>query len=774
MINKLTKSLNLAIIGLLLLLIIPVVNAQNYELRKENLPLHEWIDVGNSANGLICGTIGDPLGIGIFSCGDIKPSMVMVVIKVFNVLVLMAASVYFGWSMLAKSISAASEGEWLGKKTHNAWLPARMLVGSSLIVPIFNGFSFAQLLVITATAVGIGSAGMAVQGAEYIFPGINQKVVMPVDLPRFNDVLADIEENLNCVAGLSKKAILNNQAAKNQKRVDDVYSREVQGDSGVSNGINTNTPDVYLVAESRLVFGATTTQVNSQIMDVEFGALSPDPSLNQEDWGRAACGIHTQMFANVNKEDISIDTDNSDISAMLINFRRNFFRLYSRTIKDLSRNAMNLGRAEALGRDYDYLKVIEYYQENFDKQVEAYARNAVNSVNRQPLDKSSIMKGLRFGEWLGLGFEGLAQIPNTIKSTKGSTAKTKKTEQTTSVKSKIKKFITFGLKLAPSVQTLKKTAEAIADIQAGGIDGFVNRPIARKVNLLGQKVGGSIKSASDNPITALSNLGLVIFYWGGGAMALLLGIGFVAALVPTLTLSTVVLQVTLFFIMILLPLFFFAFRAIVYIPYIIALSWLTALLNWVAMVFEGFFAAPLWAMLHLNTDGEGIAEQPGAKRGWVFLAGLMFMPMMMVGTYFFIQGLLNVIWALFKDTVANNILSLEYGATGTEWLVPLLMILGAVFICITVAELVVTSCAQLLHAVPKAVISWIDVTYNPGVSPSEMIRADAGLTKASGQIEGRAGAGVQAMLTGRNLRPQKSQGANIAPTSPENPKNAIK
>src|SRR5260363_110891 len=61
------------------------------------------------------------------------------------------------------------------------------------------------------------------------------------------------------------------------------------------------------------------------------------------------------------------------------------------------------------------------------------------------------------------------------------------------------------------------------------------------------------------------------------------------------------------------------------LPFII---WFGGVVSWFAVVGEAMIAAPLWAMTHLDGDGEGMG--PRTPHGYIFLLNLIFRPVFMV------------------------------------------------------------------------------------------------------------------------------------------------
>ena len=165
------------------------------DLNPTNAPLKQWIDIGNSANGLLCSTVGD-LGTGLFGSCTASSSGFSSVLKTFNLAVFTIASIFIAWTIISSMISSAADGKFLGKANHSTWGPMRVVIGGAMLVPAFGGFNLAQLTMIWATAVGVGIAGAAVSGATP-----QQIYSAPVNMLQAADVAQAVAGPAACVAG---------------------------------------------------------------------------------------------------------------------------------------------------------------------------------------------------------------------------------------------------------------------------------------------------------------------------------------------------------------------------------------------------------------------------------------------------------------------------------------------------------------------------------------------------------------------------------------------
>jgi len=66
----------------------------------------------------------------------------------------------------------------------------------------------------------------------------------------------------------------------------------------------------------------------------------------------------------------------------------------------------------------------------------------------------------------------------------------------------------------------------------------------------------------------------------------------------------------------------------IYIPFVPFMNWISATVQYVAVVIQAFAAAPIWAFSHVSAEGEGMGQR--AERGYVWLLLVLFKPSLMV------------------------------------------------------------------------------------------------------------------------------------------------
>jgi conjugal transfer/type IV secretion protein DotA/TraY len=89
------------------------------------------------------------------------------------------------------------------------------------------------------------------------------------------------------------------------------------------------------------------------------------------------------------------------------------------------------------------------------------------------------------------------------------------------------------------------------------------------------------------------------------------------------------------------------------VPFI---TWVSALVQYCCIVVESIAAAPLWALAHLQADGEGMGQR--TEKGYLYLLNLLFRPILMVAGFFAASALVillgSVVTQMYIPTIAST------------------------------------------------------------------------------------------------------------------------
>lgn len=105
---------------------------------------------------------------------------------VFNMGVFIIGVVWAGYGLVSGIVETAEKGEVLGRRQSTIWMPIRLGIGVTGIVPVFAGFSPAQAFMVVMTTLGIGLANtMYTKGLQQLSSNasfMSTNLALPVGL----------------------------------------------------------------------------------------------------------------------------------------------------------------------------------------------------------------------------------------------------------------------------------------------------------------------------------------------------------------------------------------------------------------------------------------------------------------------------------------------------------------------------------------------------------------------------------------------------------------
>src|SRR5262245_50783362 len=78
--------------------------------------------------------------------------------QTFNGVVLVVGALIVVYTTIVGIISTAHEGEFMGKKFNNIWIPIRVVMGIAALIPTGSGYSGIQIIMMWVIVQGIGAA----------------------------------------------------------------------------------------------------------------------------------------------------------------------------------------------------------------------------------------------------------------------------------------------------------------------------------------------------------------------------------------------------------------------------------------------------------------------------------------------------------------------------------------------------------------------------------------------------------------------------------------
>lgn len=632
---------------------------------KANAPLNEWIDnsSGNTANQLLCSTIGDPGGTGLFGCKG-KEVALHKILKVFNLAVFSIGALFVAWVLISAIMSSAAEGEFLGKRNHSQWGPLRMTMGGAALVPAFGGFNLAQLVMVWATAVGVGIAGAGVSAASSSMETLTNTYSAPVGMLSGRDIALQLEDKTACVAKWEKQV--------NRWNSDGVEDSDATG----------------------LRWGYTVRDVSTREgigVQLFYGALGATGGYLEDD-----CGTVTIRVPDASK---ATDSGVKSIFSAIANaIRQSLPTLAGVMLTEYRNIALAAGPISAAERVASSER-IKAAADAYDAAVSSVGAAAAASAN-----SSSTKYSIAKGDWIAAGFVSVKGSIKSFEVGKGVNGQPESTEvkRQAPIKDDIPD-LTY-LDGVPSASPKDSSS-----FSATNIVSVINTELKSQVDRLGKATGShltNIAKMEGNPLVALSSFGVEISLWMAGVLvgSIVIFVGISLASVLTPAIGGVITFVGFILSALAIPLFFFGVKLAAYLPFLPAVIWTGAVLNWLVIVVEALFGAPLWAMVRLDMEGDGLNMQR-TGHGYIFLLNLFFRPIMMVGALVFAYSAMSAMFGLFVGAVSGMLNGLS--SNTSSWWAGLLMIVGAVWIVVVFAEQIITQCLGLVFLIPDKVFAWI-------------------------------------------------------------------
>lgn len=654
-----------------------------------NAPLKEWIDTGNAANTLLCSTIGDVGGTGLFGCS--KTTALHQVFKIFNLLVFSIAALFAAWGIISATISSANDGEFLGKRNSSTWGPLRMVIGGAMLVPAFNGFNLAQLVMVWATAVGVGAAGAAASGAITEMETFSNIYSAPTNIIKGNDVANQVKPKAKCVAEWVQTVKLASEQG--------VEDTEITGQEWGS------------------VIAETTVAGKGNVLTLSYGAKTGVGGYNDND-----CGEISFLLPDGAK--VTDDGAKGILDATAAAMRVNIPMLANVILDEF----VTAAKGGTVGEE-----AVKAARARIDSAIASFDTNMVLTTKAAALAANTFESKLSVGKgnWVALGFADVRAASAGVSVASGTGGRPasvpvrRPAPTSCSENSTGELYCTEG-KLATdrisdaigsinnALDTAATGVKAVSNVMGFG-DRF-NDDLNKKVGELGKTVAESMQDAakgaavvgdgSSNPLRGLISLGTAISSWMAGVI-----MWFIAASLALVAISYFVPGIggvitVLGFILtaLAIPMMAFGIKLAAYLPFLVAIVWSAALLNWLVIVIEALFGAPLWAMVHLDMEGDGLNFQR-TGHGYIFLLNLLFRPIMMVGALIFAKLAMAAVFGLFLGGVSDILNNLTN--VSSDWWGNLMMIIGAIWVTVAFAEQIVTQSMSVIFVIPDKVLAWI-------------------------------------------------------------------
>lgn len=614
--------------------------------------------------------VNDPLAAGAGS-----ETVLASLFQVTNAALLVVGALFATYIWFRNLTKIAHEGTVFDNNQHTLWAPVRVIWGFISLVPTANGWALAQLLMLwAASLLGVGIANLATEASISAFkdgkgmvvePAMPSTAAMARSIYEFNLCMHGINAGLAKIAregGLSFPAeFVQDYRSANSFVLRNASKSKVCGGAGIA----PETLEPH--ATSTSWFGPTADM--TPIYKAHVSALlSMQTSLREE-----SLKFTDAVVKQVEGSAVSLPDSNTAIAKAALDYEREVNLVARTQMESINRLAESLGSRI---KDAGWWSLGAWYQ--------TFA--AANSKLSDAVAGKAQMHGESFGGGAGDGTLRAAlskayaaqQASGSATSPLGLTASTSTTDTSKFINSA---FSSSGQKLLAYLTS--------ADFGSSG--GGTTNPLIKMKNI-GDYTLMTAEVATVTYTALSAALAAAKSTLAGKAVDLSTGVGSLA--------QGAVDAIRPFFLMIVIPLFLIGAALSIYLPLVPFIVWFGAIINWLVVVLEAIVAAPLWAIAHLDGQGEGMGHR--TTHGYLFLLNLIARPFLMV-IGFFGGGACVVV----GGTFLNQIFGSAVANVQIDSFTGLVSLLGFLYVYFCICVTLVHSSFKLILIVPDQVINWV-------------------------------------------------------------------
>lgn len=579
------------------------------------------------------------------------------VIKIFNSIMLLLGGIFMAYTIVAGTMTTAHDGTMLGKKWSSLWIPIRTSLGAVAILPIIGGgWCIAQVVVIRLAMFGVAIAN-ALWGA-YLSNGVKSAVL---DTNYHGAALASGTRSMFEGMLLSTVCVKAWQQHTGQVQSEQSAAANMgflgDGDFGIfpatvgylSPGITLLGAGVENISVSQIIYGKkgevtdrgpsscgkvvlsmATSDLLSGFEDPDAGAANgmriPESLTGGAIIDPEAYNAALQSFIEKENKlisDIAVGSAMSRAASAIVNDADNAQQLVVQAIAQ-STNRVNNLMFDQVASSYEDL-VNEDFMAVMEEDGWLTAGAFYMSFAKAAASISAIVK--RIPEYRGSWVSAYG-VKETEKGVVSRLFTSESPDVVVSALNRAKLYLnTSNIALSggaaiASTNNISKSVPANMD-WSGRILGMISSAIPDS-------------SAYNQSSASTTNPVMLARAWGSRfintAIALVAAEAvLVAALgaIPTTSIGAAV-AIALMPIVGTITGVAITFGAMLayYIPMMPYILWIAAIFGWMVLVVEAVFAAPLWAVIHLAPDADGIVGRGG--QGYMLVLSLTLRPAMMV------------------------------------------------------------------------------------------------------------------------------------------------
>ncbi|MHB1592242.1 MAG: DotA/TraY family protein, partial [Sulfuricella sp.] len=617
----------------------------------------------------------------------------------FNSAILFLGMIFVFYTTVKGTIDSAHDGQVLGKKMSEIWVPIRTVGGAAFLLPLGSGYSLIQIAVLwlAVQSAGIGDAVLGA-GLDYI---AETNMVARPHLSDTRQLAASVLRSEVCMAAMNKQYTDSNQSTR-------IVPEE-------KTWLVSNTGEIGLgdVALGQIGVGKALYDASYRVTEFHWRAMdNGKPARMSPD----VCGALTWEQSDESSEGNS----NTRIAKRPIMLAQ--ASAVRQMIADLRPVAQQIVafKPPAPG-------AIETSAANYENSLMQAAKSAVQQTS--DTRRSEFLEAVRAGGWIYLPtyYNQLIQLNDVMQSALNALPAT----SPISIEDKESKEALINYQDAMTVgneyikarayapkQELKRQFKQDGELPTswGDIKRLLSGFAQKGIYEFTQEIAGSnlshvgqIKAVGDSIISTAEALATFLAVTSGGAesRAVSWTVGNFFNVGAALNSVSWILQ------SIVLSLLIFGSIAAYYIPLIPFIVGITAVIKWFVLVFEAIIAAPIWAVAHMHPDGDDVVGK--ASPGYMLILGLLLRPALTVLGFFGsiwlaqpITGYINISYMTTVQGAEHN--SFSFIAAFVAYIIIYVIIMTGV----------IHSVFSMVNWLPDNVLRWIGGALNAhGIGDSE-------------------------------------------------------
>lgn len=642
--------------------------------------------------------------------------------SVFNTAVLFLGMVFVGYTTIKGTIDSAHDGEVLGKKMSEIWVPIRTVGGTALILPLASGYSTLQIGVLWLALQGVGIAD-AIWSAAINQVAQDNMIANPI-IPDARPLAANILRYEVCAAAMNKQYADSNRSTRIQAMaVPRTMSNT--GDMG-----NVNVLDAIPPVG---IYDAVKNYANSRYTVVDYKWRAVDSNGNPD-----GTYINPDVCGGISwKESWESSEGNANTKVIKAPILAAHASAVQNMITELHPVAQQIvaGQKPAPG-------AIDTATAHYVSALRSAAKTAVQNTNDKA--RADFLKTAESSGWIfaGTWYNHIVKMNDVMQSTLNSLPASEPISiidgrETREALQNYQDAMAVANEYAKNrVADVKSVYYRETDVRAPQdgegaweyIKKLISAPFMGAINQMTEEIAGSnlnhmsqMKSFGDTIVVAGEGL-LISSAVGAGAANSWLAqgtakIGFDAGATLAMLSGSITLLSW--------AAIGFGTTLSVYAPLIPFITWIASVVNWFVLLIEAVLAAPIWAVAHIHPDGDDAVGRGG--QGYMMILSLVMRPALMlfglVTAMLLTQPITGLVNAGFMSAVSGVQVDSVTGVAS---------FLGYVAVYVIIMTTVLHTVFSLIHWIPDNVPRWIGAHVSGGPASPDQKEREASHVFAGG------------------------------------------